>query len=197
MSRLPKTALAELVKKAKEANDTDRWWEFADKLDEEVREAIGEPREVSPSRGKSDVNDDSYAVLEEIADEILEQIGIRYTVNRLRILRATAIAWPHGTRDHEVEFAVHEMLRGPKLKPKLAQYKRRAAADHKRAPGFIRSPRLTQHRVRFYRAEERPPVRRAEARAARIRSLVQAALADHELDELEAVFAQAVREARR
>jgi hypothetical protein len=190
-------ALDTLVKLAQEANDSDRWWEFADGLDDKVREAIGDPDGAHAPSGKSHARDDSHAVFAEISDAILDELGILYTVDRLRGLRATALAWPPEERDREVEFAVHQRLRGSKAKPKLAMYKRRAAADYKRSPGFIRSPRLTIHRLKVYRADEGRMVPWDLQQQRRIRSLVSKASSLAELDAIRDMFATACKDRRR
>jgi hypothetical protein len=49
--------------------DSDRWWEFAEGIDEIVREEIGEPA-IDIAGSKPSVNDGSQAVLQDVADEI-------------------------------------------------------------------------------------------------------------------------------
>lgn len=180
----------DLVKLAAEALSEDHWWEFADRLVDEV------PAKGGGSPPPSGVKDGSYALLDDLSRAIEKEIGHRFTVENLRALRSTALAWPPGERDHEVEFAVHRRLRSPKAKTKLVMYKRRAQADYKRAPGYQGSPRLTEHRLKVYRGDERPTKPIEVVMAETARRIANKALSPEELDAWQAAFRTAFKARR-
>lgn len=180
----------DLIKLAAEALAEDRWWDFADRLADETSHGGDPPRE------KSTANDGSHAELADLSVDIEKETGHRFTVDNLRAIRATALAWPPGERDHEVEFSVHRRLRSPKAKGQLAMYKRRAEADYQRSPGFQGSPKLTEHRLRVYRADERPMRPWADKMLASVQRLLLQADTQEALDELERFFKVALKKRR-
>jgi hypothetical protein len=135
-------------------------------------------------------------LLHDLSLEIEKETGHRLTPKSLGDLRATAFAWPPGERDPEVEFAVHRRLRSPKAKGSLAMYKRRAKADYKRAPGYQGSPRLTEHRLRVYKQDEKPMVPAVQVMASVARRVANKALSHAELDAWEQAFTAAFNKRR-
>lgn len=180
LNRLVKLAAAAV------ANE-DEQWAFADGLVDEVPPE----RDTRVSRG----NDGSLDLLQELSRRLEKDLGVRKGVSWLRQMRATALAWHPEDRDKDVSFKVHAYLRAnPGM---LAIYKKRAAADHKRSPGLVPSPKLTVHRLQVYRNDEKPPVP-VEARMARaVLRIVNKALSVEELDAWETAFAQAAKQRRR
>lgn len=181
----------DLVKLAAEALSEDHWWEFADRLADEV------PLKGGGSPPPTGVNDGSYALLDDLSRAIEKETGHRFTIENLRRLRATAAAWPLEERDSEVEFAVHQRLRSPKAKGMLPIYKRRAQADYERAPGYQGSPRLTEHRLKVYRQDEKPPMPVDIVMANTAKRIANKALSLDELAAWQQAFSKAFKQRKK
>lgn len=184
--------MTDLVKLAAEALAEDRWWDFADRLADEA----GPVRSPGDS-GDRKYHDGSGEALADLSVKIEKETGHRFSLAQLREIRSTALAWPPGERDHDVEFEVHRRLRSPKAKGQLAMYKRRAEADYKRSPGYQGSPRLTSHRLRIYKKDGQPVTPADLVMAAAAKRVANKALSLEELDAWERAFNLAFRERRK
>lgn len=108
------------------------------------------------------------AALEDAEDGLRLEYGIEYKATTLSRYRATAIAWPDGTRVPSAPFVVHKMIRGANREQEMARYLKR----NKGRP-------LTERAVQRFRADDRPkaPVPWDVAARKRIESTVRTILA--------------------
>jgi hypothetical protein len=183
--------IALLVKLAIDAEGTNSWWEFADRLDEMTSDPAGSRKPAVPGR-----RDGSQAKLAKLAPKLETATGSKYTVGRLVTMRGTARAWLPNERHADLSFAVHQSARSDEAKGKLAGYKRRAKADANRDNS--RTSTLTLQRLYEYRAEDRDEFISWEDRQKiRAQAWVRQQRSLAELDGIWDIFAAAVKERRR